>query len=403
MLAVPALLSLLTSPAFCWSGHNALTHQALKGLPGLATPVKVESLRDYLVATGFKGTDEEFLRALQVNPKTALPFSAGEVAGGSVAASAILETYSDEPDAGLDNDIFATYPNLWKPEYIYMGGQLQGLGSRFVRHMFWPAGYLTAPPPGGKLPVRVSRTLGEAPERAQLYFDLSQFAYRTGHPYWGARFLAWSLHYVEDVSQPFHAEQVPAMAFLHLNPDATFDIEGSVRRIVYYHMVFESLATQSLRGDLGTGPQSRLSGALASTATEVFAGAAELAKETAKKAQLDAYETGRVCLTLFPFIDDPTNLDPPSKVGDPAFWEEVKKTREANPALYERFMKLVAARFADAGAAARALVVSAQALAAAAAAPQPSLPPSLNPALLPQGARSMLESRSRLIEGEFGR
>jgi asparagine synthase (glutamine-hydrolysing) len=35
------------------------------------------------------------------------------------------------------------------------------------------------------------------------------FAFKTGHPYWGYRFLGWGLHYVGDLSQPFHSRVLP--------------------------------------------------------------------------------------------------------------------------------------------------------------------------------------------------
>lgn len=40
--------------------------------------------------------------------------------------------------------------------------------------------------------------------RAYLFMTLSQFAAAKNHPYWAAVFMGWSLHYIQDLTQPFH-------------------------------------------------------------------------------------------------------------------------------------------------------------------------------------------------------
>jgi hypothetical protein len=46
-------------------------------------------------------------------------------------------------------------------------------------------------------------------DRIELFVRLSSLAFATEHPYWGWRFLAWSLHYLQDLTQPYHAKAVP--------------------------------------------------------------------------------------------------------------------------------------------------------------------------------------------------
>jgi hypothetical protein len=60
------------------------------------------------------------------------------------------------------------------------------------------------------------RPKGIAPYRAGLYAQLAAGALRTGHPYWGYRFLAWSIHYIQDVTQPWHTIFLPGPLFLQL-------------------------------------------------------------------------------------------------------------------------------------------------------------------------------------------
>ena len=52
--------------------------------------------------------------------------------------------------------------------------------------------------------------------RAYQYFRLSQLAFRTGHPYWGYRFAGWGMHYIQDLTQPYHAKVLPQYSTFRL-------------------------------------------------------------------------------------------------------------------------------------------------------------------------------------------
>jgi hypothetical protein len=47
--------------------------------------------------------------------------------------------------------------------------------------------------------------------RIHLYAGLSELAFRNGHPYWGWRFMGWGLHYLADLTQPYHATVLPGI------------------------------------------------------------------------------------------------------------------------------------------------------------------------------------------------
>ncbi len=47
--------------------------------------------------------------------------------------------------------------------------------------------------------------------RIYLFRKLSAFAFQTGHPYWGWRFMGWGLHYLADLTQPYHATVLPGV------------------------------------------------------------------------------------------------------------------------------------------------------------------------------------------------
>jgi len=51
---------------------------------------------------------------------------------------------------------------------------------------------------------------GTYPEyRIHLYKTLSQMAFDHGQEYWGWRFMGWGLHYLADLSMPYHATVLP--------------------------------------------------------------------------------------------------------------------------------------------------------------------------------------------------
>ena len=57
--------------------------------------------------------------------------------------------------------------------------------------------------------------------RVHQYTTLAALAFRSGHDYWGWRFTGLALHYVQDLTQPYHAsaapgERLPGMVWANL-------------------------------------------------------------------------------------------------------------------------------------------------------------------------------------------
>ena len=52
--------------------------------------------------------------------------------------------------------------------------------------------------------------------RIHQYTSLAALAFRTGHTYWGWRFTGLALHYIEDLTQPYHASVSPGNSSLKL-------------------------------------------------------------------------------------------------------------------------------------------------------------------------------------------
>jgi hypothetical protein len=85
-------------------------------------------------------------------------------------------------------------------------------------------------------------------QRVALYRALAQTAFSTGHPYWGWRFLGWALHYVGDLSQPYHTVPLPGVslpvALWHVLTGQTANL---VQRVSNRHGVLESYQLQRLK------------------------------------------------------------------------------------------------------------------------------------------------------------
>jgi hypothetical protein len=62
--------------------------------------------------------------------------------------------------------------------------------------------------------------------RIHMYQTLARYAFRTGHPYWGWRFTGWGLHYIEDLTQPYHATVLPGISVPRMLWVNTLDMIG---------------------------------------------------------------------------------------------------------------------------------------------------------------------------------
>lgn len=58
--------------------------------------------------------------------------------------------------------------------------------------------------------------VGEVTDMVQYFSDLAETAYSRGDYYWAYRFMARSIHYLEDVGQPFHTFPAPLIELVRL-------------------------------------------------------------------------------------------------------------------------------------------------------------------------------------------
>lgn len=227
------LLTALPVPSFAWDRHVHISRQTLNGLkfksPRLwdrlqskvvVTPIEqflkkafgedctYEKAREtvfesvgayfnimYVEGASYshqmnwhKGTNKQVIVGI---PEADEPNS--QAVGEFVTPYEVISIYSDEPDWGMDDDV----PGLRGKGSATK--DVQGTGTRLLRH-FWYKGQEFAGFDWGKDQ--------ETDRRMQLFYELAMIAFRVDEPYWGYRFLGNSLHYLQDMTQPFHVEAV---------------------------------------------------------------------------------------------------------------------------------------------------------------------------------------------------
>ena len=122
----------------------------------------------------------------QTNPGFKIQYLEGKV-GDKTTAKKILAIYADEPDWGLDQNM-----NLSKLQ------MLTG-GSQGYRHMYYKIGFIS---------------VGTTPDQVNYYFNMAKIASMNDDYYWTFRFLARAIHYMEDITQPYHGVPGPTSIVL---------------------------------------------------------------------------------------------------------------------------------------------------------------------------------------------
>jgi hypothetical protein len=235
-----------------WNTHYLITRFAVRqcAAAGLNDSVRIMSLEEFLALAGEDlpsviaanlhlpgeqtlggnkvaiSTPADLLVALKLNPRTPIhyvraiePEQTSGLNGHDVSRSGppapsyeqttereqmrvseIFTTFSDEPDWGMDQELYSieNYPYGHAPF-----GIATGLSSQAAFHM---AFYHENPVLAWIYPdLRITFV----DQRARLFLELARFAIHEGAPYWGWRFAAWAAHYLQDVTQPYHARALP--------------------------------------------------------------------------------------------------------------------------------------------------------------------------------------------------
>lgn len=132
--------------------------------------------------------------------------------GEPVAPAQVIASASDEPDFGMDIGLFTDNGTAFGRRYGFgaqpFGNPNLDYGSQAPFHMgFYHLDYLTRS-------VRPDLLRTYPAWRISLFDALARFAFARGHEYWGWRFSGWALHYIGDLTQPYHAQPLPGVGTL---------------------------------------------------------------------------------------------------------------------------------------------------------------------------------------------
>jgi hypothetical protein len=174
-------------------------------------------------------------------------------AGELVKPLDVLVSATDEPDLlGPDIGLFEDNGTDFGKAYSFgkqpFGNPNLEYGSKAPFHMgFYHESVMMYPLAGF-----LKKTLPEY--RIHLYKRLAQFAFETGHPYWGWRFTGLGLHYLADLSQPYHATLLPGVGMTRAVGMNTIDLMGlhgsknnAIQLVSNRHIAIEKFAQVVLR------------------------------------------------------------------------------------------------------------------------------------------------------------
>jgi hypothetical protein len=384
-----------------WNTHAILTRAALDTarIAELRRPVPVAPLENFLAASGKDLSDfvqeywsripsrrangvsagpqeritdlRGFLKALRLNPGIQLhlarllrpeevnsdsPHDASRkgppggayvptAKGEPIEAAEIVATFSDEPDWGMDQELFSI------PEYQYGPCPFPvstGASSQAPFHMafFHESPILRAILPG----LRVSFMQ----ERIRLFFGVSKLAFRVGCHYWGWRFLAWAMHYLQDLTQPYHARPFPlslrsVMRSLLMKPYFRGIMERQKNFLINRHLLFEA-AFHFLLNDAAKNKEDHVFFASLRRNGEIYSGALESVMFQASKAPRALAKTvDRLLEVVVDFSSVGNPYDAPVKDRD--FHEDLLLSAAAakHPDTFQRFLKTVGTCLEDTG------------------------------------------------------
>jgi len=178
--------------------------------------------------------------------------------GEAVAALQVLSSAADEPDYGHDINLFSDNPGQAGARYNF-GEQPFG-DARFEYSSQAPfhIGYYHEGEVIFQAAPYLRRTLPHW--RIYQYTGLARLAMAHGHDYWGLRFLGWALHYLQDLTQPYHAKTVPGFStpeliLIALKAAAGYpeQREGAIARVADRHTAIEEYQLEQMQQLLSSG------------------------------------------------------------------------------------------------------------------------------------------------------
>ncbi len=209
----PAALTFKANPALTDAQRQVAFLSALRVAPNSRFALYLQADPVKPNATPGKPLPHARVDTLPEQPNSQLRFVEIK-AGDQVAPLNVLASAADEPDYGLDINLWEDSPSEWGKAYGFgtlpFGNPALYFSTQAPFHMgFFHEDrviYLAAPFVKKTFPMM----------RVQQYTSLAALAFKAGHPYWGWRFTGLALHYLQDLTQPYHASLSPGNASIKL-------------------------------------------------------------------------------------------------------------------------------------------------------------------------------------------
>lgn len=238
-------------------------------------------------------------------------------AGEAVAPLAVLASASDEPDYGMDLNLWEDTPSEWGARYGFGTIPFGNPNLEFSTQAPFHMGYYHESAVIYQAAGFLKRTYPLL--RIHQYAGLSELAFRTGHSYWGWRFAGMALHYLQDLTQPYHASLAPGFSTARLIGIQLLSLLGMPGRkhdmvilLSNRHFVLERYQSQMTLA----GAQSRRTGSVEQALRDS-------STDASYAAWSDAYARATVARQAHALGDTATAQMlasvPPGYVSDPAF------------------------------------------------------------------------------------
>ena len=225
--------------------------------------------------------------------------------GEKASLVSVISTASDEPDYGLDT-------GLWEDNGTPFGA-LYGFGKQPFGN---PRLEYSSQAPFHMAFLFENKIVEAAAPfikntypkyRFYLFQNLSQFAFEKGHRYWGARFLGWALHYLQDLTQPYHSTLMPGASTLSMLSINGLVLLGfprlkneGIQVLTNHHLALENYGFHFFYDFLSKGKWKALSKALQSEPPEPLLPATDFLKMAAKESHGLSVQTQTVLTKTFP-------------------------------------------------------------------------------------------------------
>jgi len=232
------LTFLAALPAFGWDQHATILVQ-MADSPAALTRGYLGHKVELPSPDQEKATIAKLASELQINA-TKVPLFSENHPKTMTVRDLIQSSIIDEPDQGMDQDL----PDSADPhgDRAWMGGST-GPTSQGFRHMYFGGIVWTSPIATFQIPFHA---VGQAPERYEQMKAASDRFLKEGNLFWGVRTLLWSLHYMQDLTQPFHVTQVPYYRMLPWKNLFSKFVSRSTQVIANYHYAYEGLILEYL-------------------------------------------------------------------------------------------------------------------------------------------------------------